>query len=335
LAPDHGALARLRDCIRSALAWNSIVEDVTQNRLVLDNLQTGQAKTELKNAEDVLPRAAREAYKWLLCPGQAKPTDPKPLVEAMPLNTGGSVIGAEIERTCLDNEWIIQTWSPIHLRTKLNELYWKPDKVACGAMTFWEDTLRYLYLPRLKNKEVLAQAIIKGAGSRDFYGTAYGQHEGQYDGFKLGDSNVQFDDTLLLIEPGAAVAYQAANQPKSTAPTPAATASTTELVTASREAAQPYRLDSLVAGSLTPPAAPAPAKSKSFHGNINIKPSMAKMKLVQVAEEIIALLADDPNAVVKVSLEIQATFPNGVSDQTKRAISENSKTLGFNLQEWE
>jgi hypothetical protein len=62
---------------------------------------------------------------------------------------------------------------------------------------------------------------------------------------------------------------------------------------------------------------------------------MAKMKLVQVAEEIIALLANDPNAVVKVSLEIQATFPNGVQDQTKRAISENAKTLGFNLQEWE
>ena len=62
---------------------------------------------------------------------------------------------------------------------------------------------------------------------------------------------------------------------------------------------------------------------------------MAKMKLVQVAEEIIALLAVDPNAEVKVSLEIQATFPNGVQDQTKRAVSENSKTLGFNLQEWE
>ncbi len=48
-----------------------------------------------------------------------------------------------------------------------------------------------------------------------------------------------------------------------------------------------------------------------------------------------ALLAIDPNAVVKVSLEIQATFPNGVQDQTKRAVSENAKTLGFNLQEWE
>ena len=28
--------------------------------------------------------------------------------------------------------------------------------------------------------------------------------ENRYDGFKLGDANVQFDDTLLLIEPEAA-----------------------------------------------------------------------------------------------------------------------------------
>ena len=42
-------------------------------------------------------------------------------------------------------------WSPIHLREVLKKLYWKGDKTAIGGMTFWEDTLRYLYLPRLKS----------------------------------------------------------------------------------------------------------------------------------------------------------------------------------------
>jgi predicted AAA+ superfamily ATPase len=50
LAPDHGALTRFRDCIRVALAWNSIVEDVSAMRLVLDNLQAQQAKKELQAA---------------------------------------------------------------------------------------------------------------------------------------------------------------------------------------------------------------------------------------------------------------------------------------------
>ena len=59
------------------------------------------------------------------------------------------------------------------------------------------------------------------------------------------------------------------------------------------------------------------------------------MRLVQVAEEIIAALATDPNAEIKISVEIQANFPHGAQDQTKRAVSENARTLGFNNAEWE
>ena len=65
------------------------------------------------------PRVARECYKWLLCPVQHTPTEPKPSVEAFQLNTSGSSLGSEIERVCIENELVIPTWSPIHLRTKL------------------------------------------------------------------------------------------------------------------------------------------------------------------------------------------------------------------------
>nr|WP_248595614.1 hypothetical protein [Candidatus Accumulibacter phosphatis] len=188
------------------------------NRLTLDNLQTNQAKKELTTAEDVLPRVARECYKWLLCPTQDTPTAAKPTVEVFPLNTGGAALGPEIERVCIDNVLVITIWSPIHLRDELKKLYWKAGKSAIGGMAFWEDTLRYLYLPRLKNRQVLEQAIVKGAGSRDFFGTSYGQHEGKFDGFKVGDANVQLDDTLLLIEPDAAKAYEAALPPGPTPP---------------------------------------------------------------------------------------------------------------------
>src|SRR6202166_3191583 len=78
IAPDHASLTRVRDCVRTALAWNSIVADVKEKRLNIDGLQEEQAKKELQSAEDVLPRVARECYKWLLCPAQAAPTDPPP-----------------------------------------------------------------------------------------------------------------------------------------------------------------------------------------------------------------------------------------------------------------
>jgi hypothetical protein len=295
------------------------VEDVEAMRLVLDTLQVQQAKKELQGAEDVLPRVAWECYRWLLCPGQTTPTDPKPTIEAFPLNTGGASVGTEIERVCIDNELVIATWSPIHLRTKLQELYWNAEKSALGAMAFWEDTLRYLYLPRLKSRMVLEQAIVKGAGSRDFFGTAYGQHESIFDGFKLGDSNVQLDDTLLLIEPEAANAYESAHPPVTPpGPTPPG----------------PIPPGPTPPGPVPPGPTPIP-RPHTFHGNVAINASTAKMRLVQVADEIIAVLAADPNADVKISVEIQVNFPNGATDQTKRAVTENARTLGFKNADWE
>jgi hypothetical protein len=321
VAPDHGSLARLSDCIRVALAWNSIVEDVAAMRLVLDNLQAEQAKKELKGAQDLLPRVARECYKWLLCPSQDSPTATKPTVEVFPLTTSGAALGPEIERVCLDNELVIATWSPIHLRTKLKELYWKADKPAVKAADFWEDTLRYLYLPRLKDRGVLAQAIVKGAGTRDFFGTAYGQAGDTYEGFKFGDSNVQFDDTLLLIVPEAAKVYEEAHPATSLVPVPP-------------EDTPPGSTPP----SLTPSGSgvsPSTQKSKTFYGSVDVPPATAKIRLVQIAEEVIEVLSKDPNATVKVTVEISSDFPEGASDHIKRAASENASSLGFKTKIWE
>jgi predicted AAA+ superfamily ATPase len=322
LAPDHGALTRLRDCIRVALAWNSIVEDVRDGRLNIDQLQKKQADKELQTAEEVLPRVARECYKWLLCPTQENPTVAKPTVEAFPLNTSGAALVPEIERVCIDNELVITTWSPIHLRTKMHALYWKDGKPAYSAMAFWEDTLRYLYLPRLKSRAVLEQAIVKGAGSRDFFGTAYGQHEGKFDGFKFGDANVQLDDTLLLIEPVIAKSYF-----ESIVTPPPSDRGT------GKPGLPPITPD--LPPIPPPPTEPTTARARVFHGNVGINASTAKMRMVEVAEEIIAVLAADPNAEVKVSVEIQVNFPSGVSDQTKRAVSENARALNFKNADWE
>jgi uncharacterized protein len=56
---------------------------------------------------------------------------------------------------------------------------------------------------------------------------------------------------------------------------------------------------------------------------------------VQIAEEVIGLLASDPQATVTVRLEINAAFPDGVSDQIKRAVSENAVSLSFKNKTWE
>ena len=72
-----------------------------------------------------------------------------------------------------------------------------------------------------------------------------------------------------------------------------------------------------------------------FYGAAEVNASTAKIRLVQIAEEIVSVLASDPNATLKITLEIDAQFPDGVSDQIKRAVSENADSLGFKAKTWE
>ncbi len=61
----------------------------------------------------------------------------------------------------------------------------------------------------------------------------------------------------------------------------------------------------------------------------------AKIRLVQLADEIISVLSADPNAAVKVTVEIGAEFLDGVAEQVKRAVSENARSLGLKSADWE
>jgi hypothetical protein len=66
-----------------------------------------------------------------------------------------------------------------------------------------------------------------------------------------------------------------------------------------------------------------------------VNAALAKSKLNTIAEEVIALLASDPNATVRITLEIDAEFPQGASDTIKRGVSENANSLGFKTKDWE
>jgi len=181
---------------------------------------------------------------------------------------------------------------------------------------------------------VLAQAIAKGAATKDFFGTAYAQNGDEYEGFKFGDSNVQLDDTLLLIEPDTAKKFEATLAAKAAA---ASTASS-QIGTASPPAGNyPTAGNGAAPAVAEPPgsAGSAQPKARAFYGSTEVSAATAKMRFVQIAEEVVAALVSDPNANVKITVEISAEFPKGVSDQVKRAVSENANSLGFKTKTWE
>src|ERR1019366_8791675 len=129
-------------------------KDVDERRLNIDVLQQEQAKKEHQAAETAAQGAVRECFRWLVCPVLDAPTDREPRFEAYPLNLKGTSFAAELDRVCGENELVIKVWSPVHLRNRLRELYWKDGRTSVRALAVWEDMQKFLYLPRLLNRAV-------------------------------------------------------------------------------------------------------------------------------------------------------------------------------------
>lgn len=335
LAADAGSTQRLLDAGARSLAWTSIVADIAAGKLNVDLFQQSQAQEEAKTAFTVLQRCCRDTYKWLLCPVQHEATAREVEVESHQLNTTATSVGNELQRLCVENELVITTWSPIHLRSRLREFFWKDDQPHVGAKEVWEAMQKYLYLPRLRSRQVFDNAVRQGASTKDFFGAAYGQDGERYLGFVLG-GQVQVDDTLLLIEPSAAQQYQA-KLAAIPAPTPTGPALPGQPAGPSQPLSPIGPLFPVAGGGgapvTTPTFVPVPVvvapKSARYWADAAVSAATAKSKLSQIADEIIAQLANDPYAEVTVTVTIEANFPQGVSENLRRAVSENGRVLGI------
>jgi hypothetical protein len=334
VAPDNGVLNRLRDSVRTVLAWGSIVKDIDEGRLNSDLSQRRQAEGELEQAAEILPRVARECFKWLLCPVQEDATDPTISIEAHSISTSGGSAMSELERICKDNELVYSVWSEHHLKSLLKEYYWKPDQPEVLAREIWEASLKYVYLPRFKGIDVFEAVIRRGSGSADFFGAAQGKEGAKYLDFNFGQGGVSYSNALLLIEPETARAY-AATVVRPGAPTPQPGPDTGGGAPTTPITGLPSGGDGGTAtGGALGGIGPA-GSARFYRGTIKVNAETARSHLLQISEEILQYLIRDPQAVLTLSLDIETEFPEGASDQLKRIISENARQLGFIRSEWE
>lgn len=74
---------------------------------------------------------------------------------------------------------------------------------------------------------------------------------------------------------------------------------------------------------------------KRFHGTAKLDPARVGRDASRIAEEVIAHLAGLVGAEVNVTIEIEASMPNGTPDSVVRTVTENSRTLKFTSQGFE
>ncbi len=341
LVADFDSVSRLKDQVRSALAWQSIVADIKDMKLNLDQYQARQASKSLEDANDALRRMVRETYRWLLAPMQdAKPGKGLSEVqwEHFAINPGAANLSQELERVLKENELLITEWAPIHLAKVLKDWFWKGDIKEASALNVWQQTCQQLYLPRLQNDTTFQRTLAAGAESRDFFGFAQGKEAGldgaRYLGFSLGErSLLTLDASLLLVEPAAALAYAQAQRAAQEAARSAAI--TTHPLTTGDASTHPRIQEPAPTGKPVASGTAQQSIKKQFYGSISLDPIQAKKQFADLVDEVVLQFTSRPGVQVSIAIEIQAESPTGFDDAVQRAVRENCKVLRFKSAEFE
>lgn len=336
LAADFDSVNRLKDQVRSTLAWQSIVSDIKEMKLNLDQYQSRQASASYEDANDALRRMVRETYKWMLAPMQeAKPGKGLSEIqwEHFQVNPGASNLSQEIERVLTENELLITQWAPIHLAKVLRDWFWKDDIKQVSALNVWQQSCQQLYLPRLKDDTAFQHTMAMGTESKDFFGFAQGMDGDRYVGFSFDQrASLVLDSALLLIEPATAAAYA-------------------ELQRAEEEAAKPEGFTSFKPGETSVPlraedstkpdsaafagATPQQSAKKQFYASVDLDPIQAKKQFADLVDEVVLQFTSRPGVKVRIAIEIQAETATGFDDNIQRAVKENCKVLRFKNAEFE
>lgn len=336
LAADFDALSRLKDQVRSCLAWQSIVNDIKDMHLNLDQFQSREATRGLEAARDALKRMIRETYKWLLTPVQEAKVGgglSELIWETFQVSASSPNWSQEIEKVLTENELLISNWSPIHLHRYLKDWFWKNGVDEVKALDFWHKSCQYLYLPRLRDDMVFRNTLAAGAASEDFFGVAYGKEDGKYKGFTLGAATTPIlDDALLLIEPAVARAYAEAERAARAA---AAQPQPTPLVGGEGAPAAPSSAGATAAAQPTPAPVAAKAEKRRFYATVNIEPVGAKLAFANIVEEVLQQFTAKPGVKVSISVEIEAESAEAFDDALQRAVKENCNVLKFSSAEFE
>ncbi len=318
VAADKTKLADLDEAVRRYLAWQSIVDETQE--LNLDPQQQRNAKNQLDNANNTVSARLPECYQWLIVPTQSKPQD---IVEWSAFRlTGTESLAVRATRKMKTDELLVVSLAATRLRLELDNVpLWRGDHVPIKTLV--EDFARYTYLPRLRDSGVLIDAIVEGLSLLTWnkesfaYADSWDEEAQRYRGLRCGQQvAVTEDSTGLLVKPEPALRQYEAERSSSTTSSETTTAGTGGPATAG---GQPG----------TTVGAPSVPKPKRFHGTVQLDTQRVGRDAGTIAQEVVSHLAGLIGADVKVTLEIDATIPNGASEQVVRTVTENCRTLKF------
>lgn len=328
LAADATRLKELRHAVRQYLAWKSICGE--REQLNLDAFQSKQADTKQVAANDTVKARIPETYQWLLVPGQP---DPKGGLEWTEIRQQGSdSLALRASKKLKNEEMLLIQMGGIRLRLELDRIpLWRGDSVLIKQLI--DDFATYLYLPRLRDSDVLIAAVREGISRLTWQSDTFAYAEGfdekvnRYQGLISGAAvRVLTDGQAMVVKPDIAAQQLEAERKASEAAARHSEQGTSEAEGAESGSTTDEGSQPPGTGSLPPVQTPV---YRRFHGSVRLDSLRVGRDAGRIADEVIQHLAGLVGSNVEVNLEIQASIPDGVSDKTVRDVTENCRTLGF------
>lgn len=296
-----------------------------------DTFGANQARTKLEQAREAVQRRLPETHLWLLAPEQPDPTGP---VEWLEARLGGpEKLAVRAARKLRNDMALLVQMADTILQRELERIpLWRGDHV--GVRQLADDFAQYLYLPRLRDTDVLLGALEEGTAlptwRQDTFAYAEGRDDasGLYRGLRTGERVASIlDDHSLLVRPAVAIAQRELEQerpPRDRVPGSDGDAKSD----GDTESGEPddggtWVRDGSGAG------AGHPRTARRFHGSASLSPTRLSHDADQVAREVVTHLTSLLGADVRVTLEIAADVPAGVPDDIVRTVTENCRALRF------
>ena len=314
IAADARQLDNLKDAVRASLAWGEIVRDT--DRLNLTQSDSALAKAKLSESNETMKTRLKEAWCYLHYPAQeAAQADVEWISGKIPAQDG---LLARASKKLVAEEGLLIDLGPTRLDRDLQKYIWN-GKPHQSLKDLREYLNRYIYLPRLKNQEVLIKAVQGAVGGMlpgpFAYAERWDEKSDTYLGLAIeraGNAVIVIDSDSVVVKPDVADAHR---------PAPPQPEPTDGLETPGDQTLEP--------GGGTPDGPPAERKPTRFMGSVMISPDRPARDMHQIVEAIVEQLTTLPGSEVKLRLEIEADVPAGLDRAKVRTLIENANTLGF------
>ena len=311
----------LKNLVKNYLAWNSIMtgDDLHGALSDLTGERRDQTTENLESAEDAVTTALFKAYRWALAPTQADARlDAYDFSIADTKPEDGRIM-KRLRDKFIEDDAIVTKIAPEILAGKLQQYVWSSDTYQdhIDIDRLWELMAQNVYLPRLRDRNVLATCIKDGVEA-GIFGYARTYQDGDYRNFRFEEqiSGLRIDKgtTAVLITPELAKLLKEERDKQQKPPdTPEPTPDTGKQTE-----------DDSTGVVVEPPQAKGPTHvvvTKALQLEL---PFGDEIDTIQ--DEIARTLQAD-GGTVKVEITITANKSDGFSENTTRAVKQNSEHL--------